>query len=325
MCSPWPPEAHFWEPTLANQLSKIHFLDLRMPEFRNQWAIFLAFIAFLPVRFAFFRLQPPIRISIFAGKNVYFLFMSPLGNLRLALLSLSNAFYITCFILSDWFSHFWCFLTCFHVIFLQILWKCAPRPRWEAYFRRAIFANILRKTMFPYPKRLQNRHVWRAISALCCSKNSMFRRLSGKWPALEVLFSITSVLACSFKHIFVFSVLTLPLFLGSSTDLHFRKPHATRRHRVAPHRRHPCQVRGRFGPTRRPWKCGAAILGCRTTRANLRLPFEPSMHSITYEFNIFTHVELADFEFHAFFHPPAIVCQAWIEGRRCALPRGPSI
>ena len=156
MCSPWPPEAHFWEPTLANQLSKIHFLDLRMPEFRDQWAIFLAFIALLPVRFAFFRLQPPIRISIFAGKNVYFLFMGPLGNLRLALLSLSNAFYITCFILSDWFSHFWCFLTCFLFIFLQILWKCAPRPRWEAYFRRAIFANILCKTMFPYPNWLQS-------------------------------------------------------------------------------------------------------------------------------------------------------------------------
>ena len=81
--------------------------------------------------------------------------------------------------------------------------------------------------MFPYPNWLQNHHFWEGLSALCCAKNNIFRRLNGKWPTLEALFSITSVLACSFKHIFVFSVLILPLFLGSSTDLHFRKPHAT--------------------------------------------------------------------------------------------------
>ena len=49
----------------------------------------------------------------------------------------------------------------------------------------------------------------------------MFRRLSGKWPTLEALFSITLILACIFKHIFIFSALILPLFLGSFVDRHF--------------------------------------------------------------------------------------------------------
>ena len=52
-------------------------------------------------------------------------------------------------------------------------------------------------------------------------KNDIFHRLSGKWPTLEALFSITYVLACIFKQIFIFSVLILPLFLGSSVDRHF--------------------------------------------------------------------------------------------------------
>ena len=74
--------------------------------------------------------------------------------------------------------------------------------------------------MCPYPKWLQNRHFWRGISALCCAKNDIFHRLSGKWPTLEALFSITYVLACIFKQIFIFSVLILPLFLGSSVARH---------------------------------------------------------------------------------------------------------
>ena len=75
--------------------------------------------------------------------------------------------------------------------------------------------------MFPYPKWPQNHHFWGGISALCCAKNSMFRRLSGTWPTLEALFSITSVLACILKQIFIFSALILPLFLGTSVDRHF--------------------------------------------------------------------------------------------------------
>ena len=154
MCSPWLPEAHFWKPTLSNQPSKIHFLDPWIPKIRDRWAIFLALIALLPVRFACFRLQPPIRILIFAGKNVYFLLMGPLGNLRLALLVLSNVFYMT--------------FSSFRIDLCIILWKmlpdfanfkkCAPRPRWEAHFRRTIFASIVCKTMFPYPNLLQK--VW---------------------------------------------------------------------------------------------------------------------------------------------------------------------
>ena len=64
-------------------------------------------------------------------------------------------------------------------------------------------------------------HFWGGLSALCCAKNNMFRRLSGKSPALEALFIITSALACIFKQIVIFSVLILPLFLGSSADRHF--------------------------------------------------------------------------------------------------------
>ena len=80
MCSPRLPEAHFWKPTLNSQPSKINLLDLRMPEMKDEWAIFFAFIALLPVRFAFFRLQSPIRFLIFAAKNVYFCFRSPISK-----------------------------------------------------------------------------------------------------------------------------------------------------------------------------------------------------------------------------------------------------
>ena len=38
---------------------------------------------------------------------------------------------------------------------------------------------------------------------------------------LETLFSITSALACILKQIFIFSALTLPLFLASFVDRHF--------------------------------------------------------------------------------------------------------
>ena len=75
--------------------------------------------------------------------------------------------------------------------------------------------------MFPYPKWPQNHHFWGGISALCCAKNIIFRRLSGTWPTLEALFSITSVLACILIQIFIFSALILPLFLGTSVDRHF--------------------------------------------------------------------------------------------------------
>ena len=66
------PEAHFWKPTLSNQPSKIHFLELWMPWIEDKWAIFLALIALLPVRFALFRLRSPIRILIFDWKIYIF-------------------------------------------------------------------------------------------------------------------------------------------------------------------------------------------------------------------------------------------------------------
>ena len=124
---------------------------------------------------------------------------------------------VTCFKKFD----FWCLLACFFFIFLRILWKCAPRLRWEAHFRRTVFATIVCKRPFPYPNLLQNHHLWEGISALCCANYNMFCRVSGKWPLVEALFGITSALACILKQIFMFSVLTLPLFLASFVDRHF--------------------------------------------------------------------------------------------------------
>ena len=152
MCSPRLPEAHFWKPALVNQPSKIHFLDIRMLENRDQWAIFWAFIALLPVLFAFFRLQSPIIILIFVRKNVYFLFMAPLGNLRLALLNLSNAFYITFFILSDWFSHFWCFSTCFLFIFCANFMKMCSSPSVGSIFSKSDFCQYPTQDDVSIPK-----------------------------------------------------------------------------------------------------------------------------------------------------------------------------
>ena len=123
----------------------------------------------------------------------------------------------TCFKKVD----FWCLLAYFFFIFLHCLWKCAPRRWWEAHFRRTFFANIVCKTMFPYPNWPQNHYLWEGISTLCCAKSSMFCRVSGKWPTLEALFGIISALASILKQIFIFSVLPLPLFLASFVDRHF--------------------------------------------------------------------------------------------------------
>ena len=109
----------------------------------------------------------------------------------------------------------------FPLYFFAFFLKCAPRLRWEAHFRRTTFANIVCKRRFPNPNLLQNHHLWEGISALCCAKNGMFCRVSGKWPTFEALFGITFALACILKQIFIFSVLTLPLFLASFVDRHF--------------------------------------------------------------------------------------------------------
>ena len=74
-------------------------------------------------------------------------------------------------------------------LILQILWKCAPRPRWEAHFRRTIFASIVCRTMFPYPNWLQNHHFSGGISTMCCSKSDNFRRLTGNGPPGKLNFT----------------------------------------------------------------------------------------------------------------------------------------
>ena len=138
--------------------------------------------------------------------------------------------------------------------------------------------------MFPYPNWLQNHHFWGGISALCCAKNNIFRRLSGKSPAWEALFIITSALASILKQIFIFSVLILPLFFGSFVDRHFY----------------------------------------------------PSLHagSNFHRMQMYRHVQLVPQSRHSYANASACACIKWrnrhhgrskIEGRRCALPRGPSI
>ena len=98
----------------------------------------------------------------------------------------------------------------------QILWNCAPRPRWEAHFRRTVFANIVCKIMFPYPNLHQNQHFSGGISALCCSKNDSFRRLSGKWPSWEAQSHITIDFACILNRIFIISRLIWLQFVKSA-------------------------------------------------------------------------------------------------------------
>ena len=94
--------------------------------------------------------------------------------------------------------------------FVKFMKMCSP-PTQEAHFRKPNFANIVCKATFPCPKWLQNHHFGGGISALCCSKNSRFRRLSGKWPSWEPLFNIACIFACILHQIFTFSLLILSL------------------------------------------------------------------------------------------------------------------
>ena len=112
----------------------------------------------------------------------------------------------------------------FSKIFLQdfanFIKMCSP-PSVGSTFPKNDFCKYRVHDDVSIPNLLQNHHFWEGLSALCCAKNSIFRRLSGKSPALEALFIITSALASILKQIFIFSVLILPLFLGSSVDRHF--------------------------------------------------------------------------------------------------------
>ena len=87
-------------------------------------------------------------------------------------------------------------------VFADFIKMCSP-PKQEAYFRKTLFANIVRKTDFPCPKWLQNHHFGGSISVLCCSKNNSFCRLSGKWTSWEALFSVTWIVACFLDYIFI--------------------------------------------------------------------------------------------------------------------------
>ena len=67
--------------------------------------------------------------------------------------------------------------------------------------------------MFPYPNWLQNHHFSGGISALCCSKNDIFRRLSGKWLSWEAQFRITINFPCILDRIFIIPRLILLQFV----------------------------------------------------------------------------------------------------------------
>ena len=67
--------------------------------------------------------------------------------------------------------------------------------------------------MFPYPNWLQNHHFSGGISALCCSKKDIFRRLSGKWLSWEAQFRITIDFACILDRIFIIPRLILLQFV----------------------------------------------------------------------------------------------------------------
>ena len=97
---------------------------------------------------------------------------------------------------------------------------CSP-PSVASKFSKNDFCQYRVQDDVSIPKLASKPPLFRGLSALCCAKNNIFRRLSGKSPALEALFIITSALACIFKQIFIFSALILPLFLGSSVDCLF--------------------------------------------------------------------------------------------------------
>ena len=86
---------------------------------------------------------------------------------------------------------------------------CSP-PSVGSTFSKNDFCKYRVQEDVSIPKR---HHFWRGVSALCCAKNNIFCRLSGKWPTLEALFNITSAFASILKQIFLSSVLLLPLFL----------------------------------------------------------------------------------------------------------------
>ena len=156
MCFSLPPEAHFWKPMLSKMLSKM----LVLSHFWMHWPF-----------------QSPSVGPSSATKNrkkccsreglEHFFDLRPFFNHNLQFIFASSAI---CFNKFD----FWCLLAWVFSIFLRILWKCAPRLRWEAHFRRTVFATIVCKRLFPYPNWLQNHHLWEGISALCCASYNMF-------------------------------------------------------------------------------------------------------------------------------------------------------
>ena len=104
--------------------------------------------------------------------------------------------------------------------FANFMKMCSP-PSVGSTFSKNSFCNYRVQEAVSIPKLASKPPLMEGISALCCAKNNMFCRVSGIWHILEALLGITSALACILKQIFIFSVLTLPLFLASFLDRHF--------------------------------------------------------------------------------------------------------
>ena len=106
-----------------------------------------------------------------------------------------------------------------HHFFIIFMKMCSP-PRQEAPFRKPIFANIVYKAKFPFPKWLQNHYFGGVISVLCCSKNSSFRRLSGKWPSWEAFYMHQTCHWTSFGPNFHFPAIFFHVFYKNVLPAH---------------------------------------------------------------------------------------------------------
>ena len=108
----------------------------------------------------------------------------------------------------------------FLYVFAFFVKMCSP-PSVGSTFSKNDFCKYRVQEEVSIPKLASKPPLMGGHSRLVLCKNNMFCRVSGKWPTFEALFGITSALACILKQIFIFSVLTLPLFLASFVDRHF--------------------------------------------------------------------------------------------------------
>ena len=109
---------------------------------------------------------------------------------------------------------------CFLHFFAFFMKLCSP-PSVGSTFSKTDFCKYRVQEDVSIPKLASKPPLMGGHFRLVLCKKYMFCRVGGKWPALEAPFGITSALACILKQTFIFSVLTLPLFLASIAGRHF--------------------------------------------------------------------------------------------------------